>query len=261
MGPYEDQADRRFHRRLLMVFCAALALRLGIRVVTGVGDYWTDGYTFYPDLARHLAAGQGYATASGPTAFRVPLYAIFIAATTWGSHDPWFLIVAQALVSSGLAVVAGLIARRLYGPAAGLVAAAWCGAYPYYAWHDVSLEESGLFAALTALATRLLLVLRERRGFGLSLAAGVALGAAILTRATLLPFAVLALAWLVLPEERGSRAPRRIVTAGIAAAAMLATLAPWLVRSRALTGSYVARFSPSRPTQRPCGQCSSQPSA
>jgi len=82
---------------------------------------------------------------------------------TWGGGNPWPLIVAQTLVASGLAVVTELIARQLYGPQAGLVAAAWCAAYPYYAWHHLARVESGLFAFLTAVATLLLLNLRERQ--------------------------------------------------------------------------------------------------
>ena len=228
-----------FAHRLAAVVCGAFALRLAIRAVTGTARYWIDGYTMYPELAANLVAGRGYAfDGSGPTAFRVPLYALFIAATTWGSRNPWTLIVAQSIVSSGLAALAGLIARRLYGPAAGLVAAAWCAAYPYYAWHDVGLQESGLFAALTALATWLLLAERDARRLRLAVAAGLVLGLAILTRAMLLPFAGLALGWLFLPDERGTPWRLRALSAALCACALLATIAPWMVRSHALTGSY-----------------------
>ena len=234
MQPTDGKA---FARRLGAVFVLALALRLGIRLVTGVEDYWVEGYTFYADLARDLAAGKGYAD-EGPSAFCVPLYAMFIAAVTWGSTNPWLLIVAQGLVASGLAVVTGLMARRLDGPQAGLVAAAWCAAYPYYAWHHLALVESGLFAALTAVATLLLLILRERPAPGLAVATGVALGAALLTRATLLPFALFAVAWLTLPVARVPPLRRRMASAAIVAAATLAVLSPWLARSQAVPRSY-----------------------
>jgi 4-amino-4-deoxy-L-arabinose transferase-like glycosyltransferase len=205
----------------------------------GTADYWQDGYTQYKLLADSLVAGRGYAfPGEPPTAFRVPLYSLFVAAANWGSANPWMLIVAQALVSAGLVAIAGLIARRLYGPAAGLVAAAWCAAYPYFVWHDVSLQESGLFAALAALATLLLLKLRDDRRPLLALAAGAVLGLGILTRTTLVPFALLALGWLLLPDERRHPAGLRWRTAALAAAAILATLSPWAIRVHALTGAY-----------------------
>lgn len=226
-----------FARRLAILFVVALALRLGIRLVTGVEDYWADGYTFFADLARDLASGKGYAD-HGPQAFRVPFYPLFIAAVTWGSANPWPLIVAQGLVASGLAVVTGLMARRLYGPEAGLVAAAWCAAYPYYAWHHLSLVESGLFATLTALVTLLLLSLRERPEPRLAAATGIALGVTLLTRATLLPFALMALVWLTLPDARLPALRRRLASAAIVAVAALVILSPWLARSQAVPASY-----------------------
>ena len=239
-GTLEQPDGQAFARRLAVIFLLALILRLGIRLATGVEDYWTEGYTQYAELAASLAAGNGYAfPGEAPTAFRVPLYPLFIALVTWGSGNPWPLIVAQGLVASGLAVVAGLIARRLYGPAAGLVAAAWCAAFPYYAWHHLALVESALFAFLTAVATLLLLGLRERPGPWLAVATGVALGAALLTRAMLLPFAVLAVAWLLLPGPRAPSLRRRLASAALVAAAMIAVLSPWLIRSQELTGSYV----------------------
>ena len=235
-----DAAEgRAFARRLALIFVVALILRLGIRLVTGVEGYWIDGYTQYAALAHNLVTGDGYAfPGEDSTAFRVPLYPLFIAAVTWGSANPWVLIVAQALVASGLAAVTGLIARRLHGPQAGLVAAAWCAAYPYYAWHHVALVESGLFAFLTAVATLLLLNLRERPDPRLAVAAGVVLGAALLTRAMLLPFVLLAVAWLALPGPRMPSLARRLMSAALVAAATVVVLSPWLIRSHALTGSY-----------------------
>ncbi len=133
----------------------------------------------YASLAQGLADGHGYAFPGGPpTAFRVPFYPLFIASITGGAGNAWLLIVAQALLSAGTAVLAGLIARRMGGDAAGLLAAALLAAWPYSAWHDVSLQETGLLAFLAALASWLLLVLRDRRGTGVALAAGALLGLA-----------------------------------------------------------------------------------
>ncbi|MEO7549825.1 MAG: glycosyltransferase family 39 protein [Croceibacterium sp.] len=210
-------------------------LRIGVRLAHGTGTYWADGYTQYKALADSLAAGHGYAfPGQPPTAFRVPLYPLFIAATTGGNANPWLLITAQAVVSSVLVILTGLLARRLYGPAAGLLAATWCAIYPYYAWHDLSLQESGLFAALTALATLLLFAARDHRRPMLAVTAGAALGAAILTRAVLAPFAMLAVAWLMVPDGHNWR--RRLTSAGLVLGAMSLTLAPWLTRAHALTG-------------------------
>lgn len=99
--------------------------------------------------------------------------------------------------------------------------------------HDVTLQETGLFTFLAALATWLALTARRRGSIGLAALAGLALGAAILTRATLAPFALLAIAWLMLPHSN------RAIAMGLTClAATLLTLSPWLVRAHELTGRW-----------------------
>ena len=233
--------ERNFGRWLVAICLAAFALRLGIRAITGTERYWTDGYGLYIQLAESIGQGRGYALAGQePTAYRVPLYPLFIWAVTGGGHRiAWALITAQAAVSAGTAGMAGLIARRMAGPAAGLFAAALYALWPYGAWHDVSLQESGLFAFLAALATWALLVARGRRTAIAAIGAGAALGLAMLTRATLLPFTLGALAWLVLPArlEKASLA-RRAGTALLALCAFALVLGPWLERAHRMTGTY-----------------------
>src|SRR5205814_1289947 len=85
-----------------------------------------------------------------------------------------------------------------------------------------------------------LLLLHVRRSGSVLTAggAGLALGAAVLTRANLAPFALFALLWLALAG--GSHAapwPQRIRVAVVCAGIGLLTLAPWLIRAYQLTGS------------------------
>lgn len=232
-------SQRRFAIRLAAVTVAALALRLGIRLVLGTQSYWIEGYGNYAQLAQSLCASNGYAFPGGPpTAFRVPLYSYLVAATTCGAGSAWPLIIAQALASSATALLAGLIAKRLAGNgagnAAGLLAAAIYALWPYAAWHDLSLQESGLQAFLAALVTWQLLSLRDKGGPLKALAAGCVLGLLLLTRATMLPFALCALVIVALPH----RGKVRLASAVIAAAAMLAVLSPWLAYSQRVTGAY-----------------------
>lgn len=136
-------------------------------------------------------------------------------------------------------ICAALLARRRFGDMAGLVAGALCAAYPYYVWHDLSLQETGLFTFLAALATLLLDRARSTGAVRLAALAGLVLGAAILTRATLLPFALLGCLWLALPDRgAGPRIRRRLSMTTLAMAAMGLALSPWLLRAHAITGSY-----------------------
>lgn len=229
--------ERKFRGRLIAIIVGALALRLAIRAVTGTDRYWIDGYGGYLLLAQGIASGDGYALPGhGPTAFRVPLYPAFIWAVTGGKPAAWALITAQAALSAATAGLAGLIARRMAGPAAGLIAAALYALWPYAAWHDASLQESGLFAFLAALATWLLLLARAGSGIAIVLAAGAVLALGVLTRATLLPFALGAVVWLALPaHDRPRRAS--LIRAACAGAALVLVLAPWVERTHRITGA------------------------
>lgn len=230
-----NPAAQHFAQKLAIIVLAAFAVRIGIRLVLGTQAYWTDGYGHYASLAQSLCAGHGYAfPGQGATAFRVPLYPMFIALTSCGQGSPWPLIVAQALASSLTCLLAGLIARRMAGGAAGLVAAAIYALWPYAAWHDVALQESGLHAFLAALATWLLIRLRDSGGVRLAVICGAALGLLLLTRSTMLPFALVALMIVAVPVRRTAR----LVPTIIAAAAMIAVLSPWLAWQKQLTGAY-----------------------
>ena len=206
---FAEFADRRFSAALTAIALAALALRLAWGALRGSERFFVEGYTLFFTLAGQLAGGYGYAfPGERPTAFRVPLYPLFLAGLTGGEPNYAPVLIAQALVSTGTVVLAGLLAREWFGARAGLIAAAICAVYPYYVLHDVTLQETGMFIFLSTLATWLALVARRRGSVALAALAGLALGAAILTRATLAPFAVLAILWLALPGA-GWRTSRR----------------------------------------------------
>jgi hypothetical protein len=59
------------------------ALRVGVRLYSGSDDFFVHGYTFFFSMAQNIAAGRGIGFAGQPpTAFRVPLYPMFLAVLT-----------------------------------------------------------------------------------------------------------------------------------------------------------------------------------
>ena len=228
-----------FARPLAAIAFAALVLRLAWGVLRGSERFFSEGYTLFFTLARQLAAGYGYAfPGEPPTAFRVPFYPLFLAALSGGEPRYAPVLVAQALVSVGTVILAGLLARHWFGSRAALIATAICAIYPYYVLHDVTLQETGLFTFLAALATWLALGARQRGSVVLAGLTGLALGTAILTRATLAPFALFAVAWLALPTLGWHPSRRGIAMSLTCLAATLLVLSPWLVRAHHLTGRW-----------------------
>lgn len=213
--------------------------RTGTRLWSGAADFAAGGYTLLFDLARSVAAGHGL-TLDGvtPTVFRPPLYPLFLAGVAFGGEslrDAFVpVLLAQALLGAGTVWCAALLALEMSGEAAAVIAAGITAFYPYYLIHDTALQDTSLFTLLTAIAV-ILLGRARRSGSGLTaLGAGLALGAGVLTRASLAPFAVAApvlLAWL------GPGAWRtRSRAAALCLAAVALTVSPWLVRSWRLTG-------------------------
>src|SRR5262249_26119250 len=142
------------------------------------------------------------------------------------------------LIGAGTVGCAALIARELFGNSAAIIAAVLTAIYPYYVVHDTALQETSLYTFLMALAVLLLLRVRRSGSVLTATGAGLALGASVLTRATLEPFALLAPLWLALAG--GLHAVpwwRRLRVAIVCATVGMLTVAPWLIRVYQLTGS------------------------
>ena len=206
----------------------------------GSTDFWMNGYTIFFDLAKSIAAGQGIAfQGGGPSAFRVPLYAAFLAAVTFGDKLFFPVVLVQALVGAGTVWCAALLAREMFGVAAALPAAVLTAIYPYYVLHDTALQETSLFTFLTILATLLLVRARRTRSGGKAMGAGLVLGADVLVRANLAPFAMIAPLWLAFAGPGAHSWKQGLRLAFLCAGVTVLIVSPWLVRSYWLLGSPV----------------------
>ena len=73
------------YRKLIWIILLAIVVRVAVRGYLGGPDFWENGYTFFFELAKNIAAGNGVSLdGEHLTAFRVPLYPMFLAAVTFG---------------------------------------------------------------------------------------------------------------------------------------------------------------------------------
>src|SRR5438552_5923455 len=72
---------------------------------------------------------------------------------------------------------------------------------------------------------------------GLPLLAGLALAAAVLTRASIAPFGLVAPLWLAWAADPGTPARARIRAGVLCTAALVVGVAPWLIRSEIVAGA------------------------
>jgi len=215
---------------LLVVLVAAAALRFASAFTIGdvTALHGDEGY--YLRGARSLAAGRGY-----PGALRPPGYPAFVAvALALGGGSLRVARVAQIVVALiGIAALFELVRVRFGSRAAFLSAG-------LYALHPTLVFYSHLFWSETLVVTLLLLAFlclerfdRDRRPAWLA-AAGVTLGAAVLTRDMLLFFVPVIVAWLWLDPERVG--PGRLRRALLVLVPMAVVIAPWMARNHAAQG-------------------------
>ncbi|MCU1351056.1 MAG: hypothetical protein JWM05_265 [Acidimicrobiales bacterium] len=237
--PGPTAVDRRFWLLLGLLTLVALVIRVDVvRNVAPPVPALGDAHAYHV-LGTNLADGRGYirpydferagrvvATAEYPPALPI----VLAVATKLGAASVEDQRIVLCLLGSATVLLIGLAARRLAGPAAGLVAASIAAGYPMLWASDAALMPETL-AALAA-AGVLLLALRalSRPGWRSWLALGAALGASALVRSEALllaPLLVVPMAWRVPRAGRRQRLMLAAAALGMAAAVVL----PWTVRN------------------------------
>ena len=192
----------------------------------------------YDFTARRLASGLGLTDRGGALYVHThpPFYPIFIGgiyALGGGAAAVRWVQLALALATL---VLVSLTARRVFGTAAARAALLAGGAYLPTAYYVTRLLSEVLFAFFLVVGVYLLITAsaRERRGWWLDGAAGVAFGVAGLTRGVAL-VAALTVAFALL-LRRGIPGGRRWVSAAAFAVGVAAAVLPWSVYVYGETG-------------------------
>jgi 4-amino-4-deoxy-L-arabinose transferase-like glycosyltransferase len=247
----QDLEDTRTARLLLLIFLAALALRLGVMVYSGayrIEDTWDFGFET-GRIADSIVKGQGFASpcgaSSGPSAWLMPVYPYVVAVVfkLFGSYSEAAaiaLICLNSVASAVTCVLILLVASRLFGATAGLVAAACWVVFPPSIWHSVnSLWNTTFFTCLATLLLYLTLVVSERTRLRAAVLYGLALGFVALLNASIValyPFFVL---WLFFRLR--TTFVRRTLFAGLVFSACMIAMSPWLIRNHMVFGRWMLR--------------------
>lgn len=244
------------------VAAAALGLRVGYALLTPAYVPAHDDAR-YDALALAIARTGSYPYVNGhPTAYRPPgftyLLGALYAVTGPGHARIWAGRMLEAVIGTALVVVVGAVARRMFGPAAGLATMGLTAVFvPLIAVGGALLSEP--LAALLALAA-VLAVLRWRddRRDRWAVAAGLAVGATALTRSNgaVLVLAAVVGMW-VRPRRSGNEGgePAGRLSSGPTSAAATRlgrirpvalvlgvaalTVAPWTVRNAVVMHSWI----------------------
>ncbi len=221
--------------RPALYLCAlALLLRLAA-IVISPAHLWA--YTVYFDMARNLVDGGGYCLDPGGRlcAFFPPVYPSLVGAAILTRHPGPAIAVIGSLMGAGTVWMTWLMGARLFGPLAGVVAAAYATIYPYFVWHDPVLQETSTLAFMVAVSVYLLIRAHDSASRWLWLAAGAALALTVLTKANLLLFVPAALLCIALFSSGGR--PQRVRRFLWASLGVVLLLGPWIIRTWRITGT------------------------
>lgn len=194
---------------------------------------------FYHVTANLVAAGHGMpeplnwmdAERSLASALHGPLYPWVLSlssrlgGTSWVDHRVLSLLIGAATVA-----VVGLVARRVAGPVAGLIAAALAAVYPNLWLIDSLVYPEGLFALITTTIILVAYRWRDRPRVATAAVIGVLIGLAALTRGEgLLLGPLLAVPWMLRHRVLSVRDRwRHLALAGLAC---VVVIAPWTLRN------------------------------
>jgi hypothetical protein len=209
------------------------------RIQFGLDSIW------YQLVSGTVASGDGYVDpgkfyghgVADATAFRPPLYPLFLAlvTNTVGSSQRTFQI-AGCVLGVVTIVLVGYLGRRMGGDAVGLCAAALAAVYPVLLAVDASVMSESLYLPLVTGCVLAVYRALDRPSIVRWAVVGALAGAATLTRGD----AVMLIAVLVVPAAlSGPKLSwrRRIALATAALVVAGLVVAPWLIRNNARLGT------------------------
>jgi len=233
-------------RPLLAVGAGAAALRvaytlvLGRHVELGISDA-----TFYSGAANHLARGDGFidiwrSLAEGTTlqtAHHPPGWpALLSVFSLLGVESEVGHRLVGAVLGGAVVVLLGLVAWRVAGRSAGLIAAALGAVHPTLVAADGSLMAETLAGAFVLLVVLIGLWVADGPTPRRALVLGLTIGAGALVRGEMLLYLVLvALPLAVLAARRAPDGLRAFLRVGLPAAiGVVAVVLPWTIRNTLL---------------------------
>ena len=239
-----QRRDQRWRRALLALTIVAIGLRSGTMLWLNTPGVYGGDESAYVELAKQLLRTGHYSIPEvheplvqggqpgDPTTYRTPGLPFFLAFHYWLFGENDIVPKITLVILSGLTcTMIAWLGRRLFSSPCGLVAGFLWAFWPTallsgYRANALLAENLALFLFVAGL---LCLIAQNRRASPLlSAAAGLLIGAAILTRAYLL----LAVPLLMLRLLVGSGSPGlRLKAVGLMVLGLFVPLAPWVARN------------------------------
>lgn len=208
-----------------VLLASALAVRLAVVITAPPVLMWPDG-RFFESIGYRLATEHTY----GDQTIYAPAYPTMIAAV-YGVFGRSLIALrgVEALLSTGTVALVGAFGAALFGPAAGLVAAALAAVHPVMVVLPTTQYAENLILFASALAFAQFAFAVRKPTAGRWLLAGLLFGLLALIKPSavaLLPGLALGAVWVM-----ARRSGPWLRSGALFALAFAATLAPWILRN------------------------------
>ncbi len=243
--------QRSYMRTLLVLLVVGLAARIAI---TNHGGWATppvpgSDSNEYDSYAWNLAQGHGYSGISPdvkkpdgqllehPTAYRSPGTSVLWAGLYWFFGHRYGVVRFFHCVLDTLTILLIFqIGRKCFSNTVALLAAAIYAAWPTALLYSSQLVSEPLFTFLFCCFILISLQFAERASWPRSIAAGVLLGLAMLTRGNAVLMVVLLIPWSIWQFRR---TPRLVVRSLAISLVALVMLVPWTIRNYEIFHSFI----------------------
>ncbi|GEM_PF-4673765 len=231
-------------RTEVWIFCFSLIVKLvassillahnGPSLISG-GD--ASGYL---DIAKSVAAGEGFRIDGMLSAFRTPLYPLFLS-LFYFFHLPITLVpTAQIILLSCGSVLLYRIGSWLFSKNVGLIAALLFSVEPLLVVHaSIALSESLFVFLLICSVYSLLKYFSDTSARAPLMLSAILIGAVALTRPIAMYFPLLVLLLMIIKNRLERKSPAAVLRpALIYVALFIFTIAPWSIRNELTFGSF-----------------------
>jgi len=231
-----DRALASGRKAPLILFAAALLLKL-IYVVASSDALFVRvpimDSRYYDQMAQTIAGGQ---LVQDDAFFMGPLYPYFLGLVYSVFGRDFLLVrVLQVMVGAGTVMLAFLLGRQMFRPVAALAGAVLLTLYGAMTFYESQLLMEWMGAFLNCAALLALLRARDTGSRRTSAVAGALLGLSALARASILVFALAALAWIAWEERVRGRYARSASFAG----ALLLVLLPAMIHNGVVSRDFL----------------------
>lgn len=217
-------SERKF---IIAVFFLALAIRLIYAVFLAPETLSPDAYD-YMNIAGGILSGHGYGESWRPPGWPFFLSAVFLAS----GKSVLAAKLANCLLGAFTCVFIYFIGKKIFSAITGKFASLFLIYYPYFAAYAGDLLSENLLTFLLSASILSILNTAKHNSIKNIAISGVLIGLTGLVKATVMPFFLIACAWLW--WRTGS-----FKTAFLAGALSLLTISPWTLRNYLYYGEFL----------------------